>query len=65
MDMLTVDLSGIPQAMPGSAVTLWGDFHAPDGEVRRLPIDDVALLCGTVSYELMCALARRVPVSVD
>lgn len=65
MDMLTVDLSGIPQAMPGSAVTLWGDFHAPDGEVRRLPIDDVALPCGTVSYELMCALARRVPVSVD
>jgi alanine racemase len=27
-----------------------------------LPIDEVAAAAGTVGYELMCALARRVPV---
>ncbi len=53
MDMLTVDLSGIPDAGHGSAVTLWG---------QGLPIDDVAAAAGTIGYELMCALSARVPV---
>jgi hypothetical protein len=30
-----------------------------------LPIDDVAHAAGTIGYELMCALAPRVPVRVD
>jgi alanine racemase len=30
-----------------------------------LPIDEVALAAGTIAYELMCALAPRVPVRVD
>jgi alanine racemase len=30
-----------------------------------LPIDDVAQASGTVGYELMCALAPRVPVLVE
>jgi alanine racemase len=30
-----------------------------------LPIDEVAQAAGTVGYELMCALARRVPVQMD
>ena len=30
-----------------------------------LSIDEVAQAAGTVGYELMCALAQRVPVSVD
>jgi alanine racemase len=29
-----------------------------------LPIDEVARAGGTVGYELMCALAQRVPVVV-
>jgi alanine racemase len=29
-----------------------------------LPIDEVAQMAGTVGYELMCALAQRVPVVV-
>ncbi len=57
MDMVTVDLTPVPQAGPGSEVTLWG--RGPDGAV--LPIDEVALPAGTVGYELMCALAPRVP----
>jgi alanine racemase len=27
-----------------------------------VPIDEVAELSGTIGYELMCALARRVPI---
>ena len=65
MDMITVDLTplqkaGVPVGM-GSEVTLWG--RASNGEV--LPIDEVARAAGTVGYELMCALAQRVPVVVD
>ena len=55
MDMITVDLSAAPQARVGSAVELWG---------AQVPIDTVAEACGTVGYELMCALAPRVPVDV-
>jgi alanine racemase len=60
MDMLTVDLTPVPRAGPGSEVTLWGEGP---GAVR-LPIDEVAHAAGTIGYELMCALAPRVPVRV-
>jgi alanine racemase len=56
MDMITVDLAGVPEARVGTPVTLWGE---------GLPIDDVAQASGTVGYELMCALAPRVPVLVE
>ncbi len=58
MDMVTVDLGPAPQAGMGSDVTLWG--KSASGAL--LPIDDVASAAGTVAYELMCALAQRVPV---
>ena len=61
MDMITVDLSPVPQVGMGSAVTLWG--RTPNGVV--LSIDEVAHAGGTVGYELMCALAQRVPVVVE
>jgi alanine racemase len=61
MDMLTVDLSPCPQAGVGSSVTLWG--QAAQGAV--LSIDEVAQAAGTVGYELMCALALRVPVGLE
>ena len=60
MDMLAVDLTPVPQAGIGSEVTLWG--HGPQGAV--LAIDDVAHAAGTIGYELMCAVAPRVPVAV-
>ena len=60
MDMIAVDLSPVPQAGFGSEVTLWG--RGPGGSV--LPIDEVAASAGTLGYELMCALAPRVPVVV-
>ena len=61
MDMLCVDLTPVPQATLGSEVSLWG--KASTGEV--LSIDEVAFAAGTVGYELMCALASRVPVSQE
>jgi alanine racemase len=54
MDMLFADVTGIPEAAVGSPVTLWGE---------GLSADEVAASAGTVSYELLCALAPRVPVS--
>jgi alanine racemase len=53
MDMITVDLANVPDARVGTPVVLWGE---------GMPIDDVAVSAGTVGYELMCALAPRVPV---
>ncbi|MGK2900639.1 MAG: alanine racemase [Burkholderiaceae bacterium] len=57
MDMITIDLTPAPGAQPGSVATLWGT--SPGGAV--LAIDEIAHAAGTVGYELMCALARRVP----
>jgi alanine racemase len=58
MDMIAVDLTPVPEAALGSEVTLWG--RGPQG--TQLPIDEVAHAAGTIGYELMCALAQRVPV---
>jgi alanine racemase len=55
MDMIYVDITALPEAGVGSDVTLWGD---------GLSADEVAGAAGTVSYELLCALAPRVPVDV-
>jgi alanine racemase len=78
MDMLAVDLTPVPWAGVGSVVTLWG--HAPtsrelasaDANGRAataaapvLSIDEVAAAAGTIGYELMCAVASRVPFSVN
>jgi alanine racemase len=60
MDMIAIDLGAAPGAGPGAEVTLWG---CGPGD-SRLPIDEVAHAAGTIAYELMCALARRVPVRV-
>jgi alanine racemase len=61
MDMIAVDLTPVPEAGFGSEVTMWG--RATSGAV--LPIDEVAASAGTLSYELMCALAQRVPALVE
>ena len=53
MDMLCVDLGGCPDADVGTPVVLWGE---------GLPVERVAAAAGTISYELLCALAARVPV---
>jgi alanine racemase len=57
MDMLTVDLTDIPHADLGSEVVLFGD--------EGLGVDEVATACGTIGYELLCAIAPRVPFEVE
>ena len=61
MDMLAVDLAALPAAGLGSEVTLWG--RGPGQTI--LAIDEVARAGATIGYELMCALAQRVPVRVS
>ena len=53
MDMICVDITDMPEARIGTPVTLWGE---------GLSADEVAACAGTLSYELLCALAARVPV---
>lgn len=55
MDMLSIDLTPLPEAGIGSRVILWG---------QGMPVEEVAQAAGTISYELMCALTVRVPVVV-
>ena len=55
MDMLTVDLRNAPHAKIGSVVQLWGD---------QVPVDQVAHMSDTIGYELLCAVAPRVPVKI-
>ncbi|XKE44686.1 alanine racemase [Halomonas organivorans] len=57
MDMLTVDLTDLPQAGIGSEVVLWG--RASNGEV--LSVDEVARHCDTISYTLLTGVLPRVP----
>lgn len=61
MDMLTVDLTPLPEAGMGTEVTLWG--RSSGGAI--LSIDEIAQAAGTVGYELMCAVAPRVPFQVE
>lgn len=53
MDMLCVDLAGMPEAGVGSRVVLWGE---------GVPVERVAEAAGTVGYQLLCALAPRVRI---
>ncbi len=55
MDMMFADLTDIPEADIGSSVELWG---------AQVPVDAVAQAANTISYELLCAVAPRVPVKV-
>lgn len=49
MDMLTVDLTDLPQSGLGSVVRLWGD---------GVPAERIADRAGTIPYELFCNIKR-------
>ena len=51
MDMLTIDVTGLPRAAVGDRVELWG---------REVPVERVAAAAGTIAYELTCRVGRRV-----
>ena len=52
MDMMTVDITGIPEAEVGSRVVLWG---------MGLDVNRVAASCDTISYTLLTGVLPRVP----
>ena len=52
MDMATVDLGAEAAAQIGDEVVLWG---------RGLPVEEIALACGRIPYELVCGVSQRVP----
>ena len=56
MDMITIDLSHCPEARVGDRVVLWG---------KDLPIEQVAEQAGTIPYELVCRITRRVRYRAD
>ena len=49
MDMLTVDITDLPEARIGSRVELWG---------ANVDINAVASAAGTIAYELLCNVKR-------
>ncbi|OOZ41103.1 alanine racemase [Solemya pervernicosa gill symbiont] len=55
MDMITIDLSRAPNTQPGDPVELWG---------AQISVDEVAEAASTISYELLCGVTTRVPVTV-
>lgn len=56
MDLTTVLLDAVPDAMPGEVATLIGR----DGN-EEITVDDVAGLMGTIGYEVLTGLSPRLP----
>lgn len=56
MDMIAVDVTGLPGVEVGTTAELWG---------RSLPVEEVAAQAGTLAYELLCGVTRRVGFEVS
>lgn len=52
MDMCMVDLTDLPEVQVGDELEIFGHAH---------PVEELAKLAGTISYELTCAVSKRVP----
>lgn len=53
MDQILVDVTDIPEAAEGDEVTLFGTVDLPAGELAQL--------MGTIGYEVICGISKRVP----
>ena len=56
MDQLMIDVSEVPEARSGDIVTLIGR----DGD-DMITADELATVCGTIGYEVVCGISKRVP----
>ena len=56
MDQLLIDVSSVPDAKLGDVVTLLG----ADG-TERISAEDAAEWAGTIPYEILCGIGKRVP----
>ena len=52
MDMCMIDVTGLPDVRAGDEVEVFGE---------HILCETNAKLCGTISYELLCAVSKRVP----
>lgn len=52
MDQLSIDVSDIPDVKQGDEVILFG---------KTLPVEELADMCGTINYEIICGISPRVP----
>lgn len=52
MDLTMVDVTDLSEVKLGEKVCLWGE---------DLPVSEVAEWAGTISYELLCGVSKRVP----
>lgn len=57
MDMCMVDVSEIPGIRVGDEATLFG--YDTDGTL--LPCERIAQQAGTISYEILCGISKRIP----
>ncbi len=57
MDMCMVDVSEIPEIRVGDEAALFG--YDTDGTL--LPCERIAQLAGTISYEILCGISKRIP----
>ena len=53
MDMISIDITDLPEAKPGDEVIVWGD---------GLPAERLAPYADTTCYELVCRVTSRVPL---
>ena len=56
MDMLMLDLTDAPSSNVGDVAVLIGDYAS-----EQITIDDLARWAGTVNYEVLCGISKRVP----
>lgn len=54
MDMITIDVTDVPDIAIGDPVELWGN---------NVPVNEVAARAGTIGYELLTGVSPRVPRS--
>lgn len=55
MDQILIDVTDVPQAEVGDEVTLYG------GGYDYLSVSEIARKIGTIPYEVLCNIGRRVP----
>jgi alanine racemase len=55
MDMIAVDVTAVNGVQVGDSAVLWGP---------ELPVEEIAAHAGTISYELLCAVSQRVPLTM-
>jgi alanine racemase len=56
MDLTVVDITDVPDVVAGDVATLLGS----DAD-EAITVDEVAEMAGTISYELLTGLTRRLP----